>query len=274
MRSTLIGTILLSISVIGLQAQDFFQIQNRWKPVEHINAERETPEAAAIQPGWWSAQWIFEAVGQSGYVQIKNRWKNTYLHIQGGTLACGAIQPGWWSAQWSLEPVAGTNYARIRNRWKPEVAVNNQSGSLQAGPVDLGWWSAQWLVISLAADGTVSYSNGATTGTTLSPRNGDNPNAFTPEHNGKIAQAAVRYTDQINVSSQETLVVGSKIYFFPQEVNANTDGLSFDPKNPPIGGQTFTVIEVTPNLKLDRPMPMMRNRNNDSFSLVVELFNE
>ena len=274
MPSKLIGAILLSVIVNSLQAQNFVQIQNRWKPTEHIHAERENPEAGAIQPGWLSAQWVVEGVAESGYVLVKNRWKNTYLHIQDGPLVCGAIQPGWWSAQWSLEPVAGTNHVRIRNRWKPETALHNQAGSLQAGNIDLGWWSAQWLLVSLAADGSIVSNNTTSAGPTLSPRNGDNPSAFTPEHNGKIGQAAVRYTDQITVSSQETLTVGSKIYFFPQEVNANTDGLNFDPKNPPIGGQTFTVLEVTPHLKLDRPMPMMRNRNNDSFSLVIEVFNE
>lgn len=271
MRAISIVAILWSLSIINLEAQELYQIQNRWKPGDFIHAEQANPEAGSIEPGWWSAQWIVEPVDATGYVQLKNKWKNTYLHIQDGPLACGAIQPGWWSAQWSLEPVAGTNFVRIRNRWKPDVTLHNQSGTLLAGPSDLGWWSAQWLLISVNAETGASVTS-EPVAPTPSARNGDNPSAFTPEHNGKIAQAAVRYTDQITVSSQETLVVGSKIYFFPQEVIANTEGINFDPKNPPIGGQAFTVIKITPSLKLDRPMPMMRNRNNDSFSLVVELY--
>jgi len=86
MRSKFIGAILLSVSSIGLQAQNFIQIQNRWKSTEHIHAERETPESGAIEPGWWSVQWVIEAVAETGYVQIKNRWKNTNLHIQ--TASC------------------------------------------------------------------------------------------------------------------------------------------------------------------------------------------
>lgn len=255
----------LILGIISADAQEFYQLQNRWKQSEFIHVQEPSPAVGTIQPGWWSAQWILEPV--EGYYRIKNRWRNEFLHIQNGSIESGNVEAGWWSAQWALEPVAGTSFYRIRNRWKPEVALHNQNGSLEAGAIELGWWSAHWATVSVTSDGVVQQVPATTT---VSARNGDNPSAFTPEHNGKIEQASVRYTDQISLSGKIT--VGSKIYFFPQEVIANTDGLSFDPKNPPIGGQTFTVIEVTPEVKFDRPMPMMRNRGNDSFSFVIEVF--
>lgn len=267
MRNLLPGTIvLLFICTISTYAQDFFHLQNRWKPNEFIHVEEPNPSAGAIQSGWWSAQWILEPI--DGYYQIKNRWRNEFLHIQNGPIECGSIQPGWWSAQWALEPVAGTSFYRIRNRWKPEIALNNQQGYLEAGPVDLGWWSAQWATLKMGDNNAAATQ--PITAASVSNRNGDNPDAFTPEHNGRIEQVSVRYTDQISISGQ--VAIGHRIYFFPQEVIAYTEGISFDPKNPPIGGQTFTVVETTPQLKLDRPMPMMRNRVNDSFGLVVEVF--
>lgn len=265
MRIPFLSTIaLLIVGITSLSAQDFYQFQNRWKSNEFIHVQEPNPSAGAIQPGWWSAQWILEPV--DGYYQIKNRWRNEFLHIQNGPVECSPIQPGWWSAQWALEPVAGTSFYRIRNRWKPEIALNNQQGYLEAGPIELGWWSAQWATLKIGVDNLVAPQAAVT----ISNRNGDNPSAFTPEHNGRIEQVSVRYTDQLSISGQ--VFVGSRIYFFPQEVIADTEGISFDPKNPPIGGQTFTVVETTPELKLDRPMPMMRNRVNDSFGLVVEVF--
>lgn len=267
MRNAFLSTIVfLFVGIISSRAQDYYQLQNRWKADEFIHIQQPYPASGTIQPGWWSAQWILEPI--DGYYQIKNRWKNEFLHIQNGPIECGVIQPGWWSAQWALEPVAGTPFYRIRNRWKPEIALNNQQGYLEAGPIDLGWWSAQWATIKIGGDESVPSAG--TAKNSISIRNGDNPNAFTPEHNGRIEQVSVRYTDQISISGNVS--VGTRIYFFPQEVNANPEGLSFDLKNPSIGGQTFTVVETTPNLKLDRPMPMMRNRNNDNFGFVVEIY--
>jgi hypothetical protein len=269
-------TATLMACIVSLSAQDFYQIQNRWKSNEFIHVEQPKPATSAIQPGWLSAQWILEPVSGTGYYQIKNRWRNEFLHIQNNQLECGAIQPGWWSAQWAIEPVEGTSSVRIRNHWKPEVALHNQQGYLEAGPIDLGWWSAQWQTIKVGGGETApaqqSIAVPAAAVTTISARNGENPGAFSPEHNGTIEQASVRYTDQISFSSRKPISIGTRIYFFPQEVIANTEGLSFDPKNPPICGQEYSVIQVNPQLKLDRPMPMMRNRNNDSFGFVIEVY--
>lgn len=258
---------LLMVSTISLCAQDFYQLKNRWKPDEFIHAEQPQPASGNIQPGWHSAQWILEPIDQS-YYKIKNLWRSEYLHIQNGAIQCGAIQPGWWSAQWTLEPVEGTSFFRIRNRWKPEIAIHNQNGVLEASAIQLGWWSAQWDVVKTGT--TVAPLQPSATPTTITvTKRGDDPSAFTPEHNGRIEKAFVRYTDQISISG---LSVGDQIYFFPQEAVGDTKGISFDLKNPAICGQTFKVIETSPTIKLDRPMPMMRNTENYYFAFIVEVF--
>ncbi len=275
MRQLILFAVLLFSVGINSQAQDFYQIQNRWKSNEFIHAEQPQPMVGAIQLGWWSAQWIIIDVDGSGYYQIKNRWKNEFLHIQNGAIECSSIQPGWWSAQWALEPVEGSSFVRLRNRWKLEAAIHNQNGRLEAGSIDLGWWSAQWMLMKVGEPQSAAVAQPVATPTVVqqevSPRNNLNPSAFAPEHGGVVTQISVRYTDQLSLP--DNIQVGNQIYFFPQEViGSNTAGLSFDPKNLPIGGQTFTVTEINPKVKLDRPMPMMRNRDNDYFSLVVEIF--
>lgn len=262
MRTNLPFVVLLMLTCVPAMAQETYQFQNRWKSTEFIHVEQPQPASGTIAPGWLSAQWIVEPVAETGYYQIRNKWRNQYLHIQNGTLDCGDIQPGWWSAQWALEPVAGTTHVRIRNRWKPEVAIHNQSGLLEAGPIDLGWWSAQWAMININGSQPIAAP-------VVAARNGGNPSAFTPEHNGTITQVIVRYTDQISMSDP---AIGARVYFFPQEVITDTEGISFDPKNPPICGQVFKIVETSPEIKFDRPMPMMRNRYNESFQFVVEIF--
>ncbi|MEQ8425623.1 MAG: hypothetical protein RIA63_12990 [Cyclobacteriaceae bacterium] len=267
---------LLTVAITTIQAQDFYQIKNRWKTNEYIHVEQPTPASGAIDQGWWSAQWTFEAVQGSPYYKVKNKWKNQYLHIENGPLALSDIQAAWWSAQWSLEPVAGTNFIRIRNRWKPEIALHNQNGRLEAGTVELGWWSAQWERVAVgsggsAAPSTPAVANNNAANPPVSNRRNNNPSAFSPEHNGRIVEISVRYTNQIQIPPNVPIKPGDKIYFFPQEMVVRADGLSFDAKNPPIGGQTFTIKSVSP-LELDRPMPMMRNRVNDYFGMVVEIY--
>ncbi|MEQ6118611.1 hypothetical protein [Reichenbachiella sp. MALMAid0571] len=271
MKLSHIVTIVLLLIFSSAKAQQVYQLQNRWKSNEYIHVEQITPSSGAIQPGWLSAQWIFEPVSGTSFYKIKNKWRNQYLHIEKGSLICSTIEPGWYSAQWSLEPVAGTSFYRIRNRWKPQVAMHNQNGKLEAGSVDLGWWSAQWQTVK---PGSTPSSSGVVTQTTSTPlKRSDNPGAFKPEHNGRIETAVVRYTDRIYLIGNTSVSKGNKIYFFKQEVVvSNKNGLSFDPKNPAIGGQVFTVVETEPKLKLDRPMPMMRNTDNSSFSFVVEVY--
>jgi len=260
-------------------SQNFIKLKNRWKPAEYIHVEQPTPASGSIQPGWHSAQWLLEPVAGTSFYKIKNRWKNQYLHIQQGPLAIGDIQPGWWSAQWQVEAIPGTSFYRIRNRWKPTVAIHNQNGRLEAGTIQDGWWSAQWEMENSgnAAPPVVSrqpQSQPPTPPTVAQkpglPSNRD-ANAFSPQHGGKVTVMFIRYT-RVNVMANTTVKPGDRIYFFPQSIECNRDGVNFNPDNPALGGQTFTVKEVTPQLVLDRDIPMMRNRNNDSFSMVIEVY--
>jgi hypothetical protein len=130
----------------------FLRMKNFWKPDEYINNQSGTPDATAIQPGWWSAQWTFERQSPlpgdpagTPVFWIHNRWMTEeYLNIENGTVQSTPIQPGWWSARWIVERVPGNNLYRIRNVWKPDQALNNQNGFLAATPIDPGWWSAMW----------------------------------------------------------------------------------------------------------------------------------
>lgn len=269
-------------------AQNFFRLKNRWKSTEYIHVEQPTPASSAIQPGWWSAQWTLEQEPGTAYYRIKNRWKNQYLQIEQGPLACSDIQPGWWSAQWQLERVAGTSFVRLRNRWKPDVAIHNQNGRLEAGPVDLGWWSAMWEMEDLntpAAAATPSRPAPTTQPVPAQTRpatppaqpatpalpSGNDARAFSPQHGGKVSVMFLRYTRVWPIADLQ-LKPGDRIYFFPQRIECNRDGANFNADNPALGGQTFTVQSVSPELKLDRDIPMMRNRNNDSFSMIIEVY--
>jgi hypothetical protein len=275
------GIIMLLLCGYALSAtsQNFIKLKNRWKPAEYIHVEQPTPASGNIQPGWHSAQWMLEPVAGTSFYKIKNRWKNQYLHIQQGPLAIGDIQPGWWSAQWQLEAIPGTSFYRIRNRWKPTVAIHNQNGRLEAGTIQDGWWSAQWEMENPGNSAPPAVSRQPPTQPAVQPAVAQKPalpsnrdaNAFSPQHGGKVTVMFIRYT-RVNVMANTTVKPGDRIYFFPQSIECNRDGVNFNPDNPALGGQTFTVKEVTPQLVLDRDIPMMRNRNNDSFSMVIEVF--
>jgi len=263
-------------------SQNFVRLKNRWKPAEYIHVEQPTPTSGGIEPGWHSAQWLLEPVAGTSFYMIKNRWKNQYLHIEQGPLTLGDIQPAWWSAQWQVEAVPGTSFYRLRNRWKPTVAIHNQNGGLEAGTIQDGWWSAQWELENLtdAAQPVVSQQQSEAQSQPTTPPaiaqeaslpSSNDASAFAPQHNGRITVMFIRYTT-VNVMANTTLKPGDRIYFFPQSIDCNRDGASFNPDNPALGGQTFIVKEVTPELVLDRDIPMMRNRNNDMFSMVIEVF--
>ncbi|MEQ8364975.1 MAG: hypothetical protein RH948_19030 [Cyclobacteriaceae bacterium] len=274
--------LLLCGYALSATSQNFVKLKNRWKPTEYIHVEQPTPASGGIQPGWHSAQWLLEPVAGTAFYKIKNRWKNTYLHIEQGPLAIGDIQSGWWSAQWQIEAIPGTSFYRLRNRWKPTVAIHNQNGRLEAGAIQDGWWSAQWELESPsnAAPPVSSQPQSrpqsqpaaqpAVAQKPSLPSNRD-ASAFSPQHGGKVTVMFMRYT-RVNVMANTTVKPGDRIYFFPQSIECNRDGASFNPDNPALGGQTFTVKEVTPQLVLDRDIPMMRNRNNDSFSMVIEVY--
>ena len=125
-----------------------------------------------------------------------------------------------------------------------------------------------WLPIEVKAGNgntpNVATNNGL-------PKN-TNVNAFKPRRGGRIARVVVRYSDQISVIGGK-IRAGERIYFFPQQLaKANSDGISFNPKKPSICGQTFTVRDASPRVVLNKPMPNMRNRVNDNFMFVVEIY--
>ncbi len=92
------------------------------------------------------------------FQRIKNRWKNTYIHNQTGSVTDGKIDQGWWSAQWVLEKVPGTGFVRIKNRWK-NTYLHNQNGKLDLGKIQQGWWSAQWVLEKVPGTGFVRIKN-------------------------------------------------------------------------------------------------------------------
>lgn len=260
-------------------SQNFIRLKNRWKPNEYIHVEQPYPASGGIQPGWHSAQWVLEQEPGTAFYKVKNRWRNQYLHIEQGPLVIGDIQPGWWSAQWQLEPVSGTSFYRLRNRWKPEVAIHNQNNQLEAGTIQPSWWSAMWELENAAAAPVQSSAPPtaatppqppAQPATPSLPSNND-ANAFQPQHGGKISVMFMRYTN-VWIMANMVLKPGDRIYFFPQTIDCNRTGVTFDADNPALGGQVFTVQKASPELELDRPIPMMRNRSNDSFSMFVEVF--
>ena len=143
MRSII--TLCLLFITTALCAQQFVQIENRWlkdgKTTYTIHVQEPTPDAGAVEPGWWSKDWVIEDAG-GGFVRIKNRWRGTYMHNQKGALTSGDIQPGWHSAQWALE-ATGDGYHRIKNRWKGTY-LHTQNTQLELGDVQPNWYSAQW----------------------------------------------------------------------------------------------------------------------------------
>ena len=127
----------------------FVRIQNRFRQDAWVNVEGGALAASPVEPGWWSADWIFQPVADApGYVQLRNRYRTEdYIHIERGPVESGTIDPGWHSAQWKVEPVEGTPFVYLRNRWKSEVFLHTENGRLEAGPIQPGWWSAHWTLV-------------------------------------------------------------------------------------------------------------------------------
>jgi hypothetical protein len=86
------------------------------------------PELEPSKPDWFSAHWEFQPVSGTSFVRVKNRWKNTYLVVDRGSLRVTDSGVGSEFAQWSLEPVAGQTYGRIKNRADGRMLVATKSG--------------------------------------------------------------------------------------------------------------------------------------------------
>jgi hypothetical protein len=80
----------------------------------YLNVETGTPRSTAISPDWQSAQWQFVPVPNTDYVNIKNRWKNSFLSVDSGSLGLfvNYMSDG---SRWKLEKVPGAHIYRLRN---------------------------------------------------------------------------------------------------------------------------------------------------------------
>lgn len=132
-----------------------------------INVEKNL-NCSKIAPGWHSAMWTIETVQGTKYVKIKNRWKQTFLHVEHGKLECSNIAPGWHSAMWEIEKVAGTEYIRLKNRWKGTY-IQLKEGNLVCSNIEKNEQGANWKLneekypskVSIA-DGYISWDKGRT----------------------------------------------------------------------------------------------------------------
>jgi len=75
-----------------------------------------TLDVAAARPEWDSAQWMFEPVGGTPFVRIRNKWKGTYLADFNGKPRAMPAAPNATETQWTFEPVDGTPFVQFRNR--------------------------------------------------------------------------------------------------------------------------------------------------------------
>jgi aqualysin 1 len=124
-------------------ANNYRKISNRWQPTKYIHTETGL-QASAIQPGWWTAQWVMEPVAGTQFYRIKNRYTGYYLHAENGPVEAGTVLSGWLSAHWELEPQQG-GWFRIRNRYRG-THLHVEYGSLQLGTVQSSWISAHWKI--------------------------------------------------------------------------------------------------------------------------------
>jgi hypothetical protein len=177
--------------------QNFYHIQNRFRPEQYLHTERGPLESGPIVQGWWSADWIMEPVADApGFVRFRNRFRsNVILHTERGPIEATPGEPGWWSAHWQLQPVPGTDFVRIRNRFRPTSYLHSENGPLVCGPAQEGWWSGHWRVTS---NGAAVATNVPTNVPTTTPtQTQPNQGATTPPPNrgahrrGTIARPVV-----------------------------------------------------------------------------------
>lgn len=118
------------------------RLQSRWYPDRYIHIENGEPECSAAQPGWWSAQWYFEAVEGGRWYRLRNRWRGQLLYLNGQDLALGDLDDNDQEAHWFVE--TDGDHVRFGNRANRELFLNIQNQTLQVSPIAPGWWSAQW----------------------------------------------------------------------------------------------------------------------------------
>jgi len=212
--------------------------------------------------------WKFVSQG-NGLYRILNRDSKMFLASFGATKRGSKVKqtntPGS-GALWRIIQLQGGRVMIQNNAsllFLGIISDKNNAALVQAGALTE---RITWSINKVKNGNTpnVATNNGL-------PKN-TNVSAFKPKRGGRIARVVVRYTDQISVIGGK-IRTGERIYFFPQQLaKANNDRISFNPKKPSICGQTFTVRDTSPRIVLNKPMPNMRNRVNDNFMFVVEIY--
>lgn len=140
----------LTTATVAVASEGYVRIENRWKPTEQLNVETGTLASSPAQPGWHSADWLLEPVGDGVHVRIKNRWKGAYINNCRGDeiLEATATKPNGASltdsncAMWQLEPV-DSGFYRLKNREIGDY-IHIENGQLALGNAAPGWYSAMW----------------------------------------------------------------------------------------------------------------------------------
>ncbi|WP_046756229.1 RICIN domain-containing protein [Kordia jejudonensis] len=217
--------------------------------------------------------WRFIPNGDKGLYRIQNRDSKMFLANFGARQRGSKIKqtnspgPG---ALWRVIKLAGGGFLIQNNMTSMFIGIiesKNNTPLIQAT-------SLSSRIVWKPAFVQPKTSTTTTTGTTTNagPPKNTNAKAFRAKRGGRVAKVVVRYTDQISFVGKNPRV-GQRVYFFHQQLaNARADKISFNPKHPKICGNTYIVTQVLPKIKFNKPMPNMRNRTNDSFMFVVEIF--
>lgn len=212
--------------------------------------------------------WKFVSQG-NGLYRLLNRDSKMFLASYGKTRKGSSIRQ-------TNTPGSGALW-RVIKLQDGRIIIQNNASLLFVGTA--GTLSKTSLIQSGALSARITWQpievkqriNSNTSSGNAWPKN-TNTAAFKARRGGTIAKAIVRYGDQIQIVGEKPRV-GQRIYFFPQRLNPrNTEGLSFDPQKPSICKQTFVVQKVLPRIVLNKPMPNMRNRVNDTFMFIVEIY--
>jgi hypothetical protein len=225
------------------------------------NGQKESGAVMMVkQTALAGGHWRFIPHNNSGLYKIQNRNSKMYLANFGAkrrgtkikqtnTLGSGAL--------WRLIKLNGGGMLIQNNNTSLFLGIIGDKANTDL--VQAGALSSRIVWKAELVKATTNTSNTTNAG----PPKNTNIKAFRPKKGGRLAKAIVRYTDQINIVGPKPRV-GQRVYFFHQQLpNANKDRIC---------GKTFVITQVSPKIKFDKPMPEMRNKNNDNFLFIVEIF--
>jgi hypothetical protein len=111
---------------------DEIKFENAAQRGSFINIENGPLVVTPIHDEAWSSRWYLEPA-DDGFVRIRNRWKDCYLHLEYGQLECGNMESHWWSAQWVVQlyetSLGGlpSRHTTIKNRWTDCLLTNDNN---------------------------------------------------------------------------------------------------------------------------------------------------